>query len=237
MQFLRELCKAFQKRLSTPYAVKSGMALPSALFLVMVISVSGAMFSKASIQNLKIVTLQEGTSDTFQVAEGAIHDIVRLMSVRPHLWREQVPVAGTPNGYTEYSPLAYVATNNIPSCLGPKCLLDLYPTGGGLIKNFGPSGGDGDAVDTSRHVYDQLNTSSPPTRDVTLNGQSGWSQVERMDEKLPDGSSMGADLSNNPLGGGSASNIRFRITGKTLRTIHGRQGESTVVVIAEIPAA
>lgn len=236
MRFLQELYKHFVKRFETKAGEKSGMALPSALFLIMVISVSGAMFSKASIQNLKVVTLQEGTSDTFQVAEGAVHDIIRQMSVRPHLWRDQVPLSGIPLGYTEYLPLTYAATNNIPSCVGKGCLRDLYPTGGGLIKNFGPFGGDGEAVDTALHLYDQLNTTTPQTADVVLNGENGWSQVEHMDEQLPDGSSLGSDLTNNPVGGMSASNVRFRITGKTLRTMRNRQGESTVVVIVEIPA-
>lgn len=224
-------------RCRTVRSASAGMALPSALLLVMVLAISGAMFSKASIQNLKIVSLQDATSDTFQIAEGAVHDIIRQMSVRPNLWRTKAPIGGVPAGYTAYSPLSFAATNGIPSCTGANCIRSLYPASGGLIKNFGPIGGDGDSVNTSREVYNQLNPSAPPSSDLVLNGLAGWSQVEHMDEVLPTGSaSLGADLTTNAGGGYGASNIRFRITGKTFKTVKDRQGEATVVIIVELPA-
>lgn len=212
------------------------MALPSALLLIMVLTIAGAMFSKASIQNLKIVSLQDATSDTFQISEGAIHDIISQMSVRPNLWRTKVPLSTLPYGYTEYSPLSYGATNGIPSCTGANCLRNLYPTSGGLIKNFGPIGGSGDSVDATKTVYNQFNTASLPTADVTLNGESGWTQVEHMDEILPNANTLGVDLANNASAGTGVNSIRFRITGKTVKTVRGRQGEATIVIIAELPA-
>lgn len=213
-----------------------GMALPSALLLIMVLALAGAMFSKASIQNLKLVSLQDATSDTFQIAEGAVHDVLRQMSVRPSLWRSKTAISALPLGYTSYSPLTYPATNGIPNCSGANCMQNLYPNAGGLIKNFGPVGGDGDTVSTALSIFNQLNQPVTPQPDLTLNGQSGWSQVEHMDEVLPNTGSLGAELTNNPGGGSGASNIRFRITGKTRRTVKGRTGESTIVVIAELPA-
>ena len=217
-------------------ASQRGTALLTALLLVLILTLCGAMFSRASMENLKIISLQDATSDTFQIAEGAVHDMIRQMSVRPNLWRNAPPLASIPSGYTSYSPLSYASTNGIPSCTGSKCLRSLYPTTGGLVKNFGPLGAAGNTVDTTLPVFSQLNDTALPTADVTLNGESGWSQVEHMDEVLPSTFSLGVDLANNPAGGSTTNNIRFRITGKTLKTVKGNEGASTVVVIVELPA-
>lgn len=216
---------------------QDGLALPTALMLVMVISIGGSIFASTTVQNLRTVTIDEATQDTFQVAEGALHNIIRQISANPQLWREKVALATAPSGYTEFTPLTYSATNGIPPCSGALCLRQMFPTGGGLIKNYGPIGGDGDNVDDTATIVDQLNDASLPDPDVTLNSQSAWAQVEHMDESLPGSTSIGGDLINNPVGGTVATNIRFRITGTTLRTVRERQGRSTVMAMIEVPAA
>jgi hypothetical protein len=105
-----------------------------------------------------------------------------------------------------------------------------------LIKNFGPVGGDGDFVDSTKNIWEQLDSSSLPDPDVTLNSQQGFVQVERLDESNPTGANLGAELTNNPAGGTAAKSIKFRLTGKTYREMGARTGESTIVVVAELPA-
>jgi hypothetical protein len=215
---------------------QKGLALPTALLLLLVISIAGSLFTKASIRSLSITRQDEAITDSYHIAEGAIHVQIGQMSAFPHLWREKIPLSTSPSGYTEYSQLDYGATNGIPTCSGSKCILNLYPTGGGLIKNYGPVGGDGDLVDSTKRVWNQLNGADLPDEDVQLNGQDGFVQVERLDESIPTGANLGAELTNNPLGGAAPRNIRFRLTGKTLRPMGTRTGESTVVVIAELPS-
>ena len=213
-----------------------GLALPTALLLLLVVSSAGALLSSVAMKSFSIQKVENTTAKSFQVSEGAIHDIIGEMSSRPHLWRDKVPLNTLPLNYTEYSQLDYASTNGIPSCSGQNCIRNLYPTGGGLVKNFGPRTGTGATADTTKAVWDQLVSTALPTADVTLNGQVGFSQVERLDESIPTGTNLGADMANNPNGGSNPRNIRFRLTGKTYNTIGSRTGVSTVVVVAEIPA-
>jgi hypothetical protein len=215
---------------------QKGLALPTALLLILVVSSAGALFSSVAIRSFTIQRIENTVAESYQVSEGAIHDIIGEMSSRPHLWRDRVPLNTIPLSYTEYSQLDYAGTNGIPSCSGQNCIRNLYPTGGGIVKNFGPRLGAGATVDASKTVWNQLSSSSLPTADVTLNSQMGFSQVERLDESIPTGTNLGADMSNNPAGGSTPRNIRFRITGKTYNSLGTRTGQSTVVVVAEIPS-
>ena len=224
------------QRLSSTRNRQKGLALPTALILLMVISIAGSLFTKTSIRNLGISRQDEATTDSYQVSEGALHQMIAQMSSRSHLWREKIPLAGLPANYTEYSQLSFGSTNGIPTCSGSHCIRNLYPTGGGLIKNFGPVSGDGDFVDSTKHIWEQLDSTSLPDPDVTLNNQQGFVQVERLDESNPTGANLGSELTNNPAGGTAARSVKFRLTGKTYRQLGARTGESTIVMVAELPA-
>ena len=215
---------------------EQGIALPMALIFVMVMTAMGALLSHVSIDASKQVVSIDATRDTFNVADGVSNSILADMSSAPELWRQMDPLASSPNGYTEYVPGSYISTNGIPSCSGAGCLREMYPVGGGLLKNYGPFGAEGDSVDTSYSILDQLDPSSPPTAEVSLNGQSGWSLVERLDEVRLSENSMGASLENNGVGQSNSSAVRFRVTGKSFRTVRGTRGEATVVYVVEVPA-
>lgn len=214
-----------------------GSALPLALLVVMILGVLGGVYSRISVQNLRTQKLNEATVDAVEIAEGVAHDLVRQMVILPHLWREKVPLATVPLNYVEYSPLSFSATNGIPTCSGVGCHRNRYPTGGGLLKNAGPVGGYGDTVDATLPVTSQVDPSDLPPADLTLNGLSAWSQVERLDELMPGASSIGGDLANNPGGGTNANAIRFRITGTTRRAIRAQTAQPEVVVVVEVPVA
>jgi hypothetical protein len=218
------------------HSTQRGLALPTALLMLLVVTAAGALLSNMGIQGLTIQRIENRAAESFQVAEGAVHDILGDMSSRPHLWRDRAPLNVQPQNYVTYSQLDYAATNGIPSCSGTNCLRNLYPTGGGLLKNFGPRLSAGATVNQTQPIWNQLASNALPPADVTLNGQAGFSQVERLDESIPVGTNLGADMSNNPSGGSTARNTRFRITGKTFNTIGNRTGQATIVVIAEIPA-
>ena len=213
-----------------------GVAIPTALLLVLFISAISALFSTLATGNLRQINISNAVQDTFNSAEGGSHEVMREMAISPELWRELNVLASLPNSYTEYSPQNFLSTNGIPSCSGIACHRQMYPTGGGLIKNFGPLGGDGDTVDTTALIVEQLDPDSPPTQDLTLNNQSVWMQVERLDEKNPDAGSLGGSLDNNNSGGTSAGVTRFRITATTYRTVRGERGLATLVYVVELPS-
>lgn len=214
-----------------------GMALPLALLAVLLFASAGTLLTRTTVESWQTVKMTEATADTFEIAEGVLHDLLRQMSSQPHLWRDKTALATLPSGYTQYSPSINVASNGIPSCSGIACHRCLYPTGGGLLKNFGPIGGDGDQVNNAVSIVQQLNTAALPAADVTLNGRQAWGQVERLDETTVGASSIGADLTNNPGAGNSSAAIRFRLTGTTLRAVQGQNGRATLVIVAELPAA
>lgn len=218
-------------------AKRRGMAMPAALMFTMAITALAAIFSQVATQGLATASRSNATADTFEMAEGAAHDLLRQIVFSPHLWREKTPLATLPSGYTEYDPASFSSTNGIPTCTGLGCERNRYPTSGGFIKNYGPIGGDGDSVDSSRAITNQLDHSDLPDQDLALNGRPTWTQVERLDETLPSSSTLGADLSNNPTAGGGANVIRFRITGTSVRSLKGDIGDASVVVIAEVPNA
>ncbi len=213
------------------------MTLPLALFLLLLLSSISAIYSSTSVNSISQVKIAEVAQENALIAEGAIHDMLSQISVRANLWREKVNLTASPSAYTEFSPLSYSATNGIPSCAGIACQRSLYPTGGGLIKNFGPIGAEGDVVNNSLPITAQLNTGTLPTADITLNNRSAWVQVERLDQAPPGASSIGADLNTTVGGGAYAGAVRYRITAKSLRRFKGRLGESTLVSIVELPAA
>jgi hypothetical protein len=216
---------------------KRGFAVPAALLFTVTITLLAAIFAQMANNNLVTAKQSEATADTLDVAEGAAHDTLRQIILSPHLWRQKVALSTLPNGYTMYDPASFGASNGIPTCSGISCERNLYPTGGGLIKNLGPIGGDGDSVDAAYNVMEQLDPANPPTADITLNTASGWVQVERLDESAPGTSTIGADLSNNPQAGASANVVRFRLTGTAIRSVKGRTGQATVVLILEVPNA
>lgn len=214
---------------------ESGFALPTALLLIVVLTAAGLIFTNVATSNLRIVSLEDASTDTFEVSEGVVHQLISQLSIQPHLWREKTSLSVIPSGYTEYSPSTYTASNGIPTCSGDACLRSLYPTGGGLIKNFGPIGDSGDTVNSGASITNQLDAASLPTADLTLNGLPAWVQVEHMEEIALSAASLGADLANNPDSGNNGSAIRFRLTGTTQKTIKGRNGKSTVVITVEVP--
>lgn len=215
----------------------NGMALPAALFFSLTITSLAAIFAQLAMKNMEIVQQQEATTDTFEIAEGVVHDLLRQIVINPHLWRQRVPLPDEPDGYAEFSPADFTSRNGIPNCTGIACERNMFPTGGGFIKNFGPIGSAGDSVDTDFPASEQLDPENLPDPDIELNSRPGWVQVERLDESFPSSNTIGADISNNPQAGGNANVIRFRVTGTALRAVKGANGGSTVVVIVEVPNA
>ncbi len=212
-----------------------GLALPAALFLVLFIASMGGLLSSISISTQRTMVQTNYIEDNFHSSEGAVHEIMRQMAANPELWREMDPLADEPDGYDEYSPVTYAAYNGIPPCSGLGCHREMYPTGGGLLKNLGPISADGEEVDVAYSITQQLDVSTPPVADITLNGQSAWSQVERLDEVLISEDSLGGSLSNDGGVGESANSIRFRVTGVSSNSLKGRRGTSTVIYVVEVP--
>ena len=217
--------------------MEKGLALPVALLLLLFITASAALLSDVSMGTFKQTKIQEAIQDTFQNAEGAVHEVMRQMSVYPELWRARTILPTVPASYTSYSPLTFSSSNGIPTCSGAGCHRNLYPVGGGLIKNFGAEGAGASDVDAAYPVTDQLDPDDPPTQDIQLNGQSAWVQVERLDETLVSSESLGGSLDSNPLSGTGASEVRFRLTGVNFRTVRDRRGLSTVVYIVALPSS
>lgn len=214
-----------------------GIALPISLFMLLVIGGVTAILSKTAIKNLEDISINTAAAESYFASEGVMHKMLGDMSSKGTLWKEQPPLGGTPAGYTEFSPLSYSGTNGLPPCSGVACHREMYPIGGGLLKNVGPLLGDGASVDTGYSISEQLNISSPQTEDESFGNLKAWSQVERLDEITPSAASVGGNLSNTVAEGGNANVVRFRITGKSLRSLKGRKGISTVVSIIEMPAA
>ncbi len=215
---------------------EQAMALPAALMVVLLLVSVGAIFTNISMSGLQHVKKLEKTKQNFQAAEGAANDIMSQMAVNPESWREANPLADLPDGYTEYVPAAYSASNGIPTCSGSSgCHRQMYPTGGGLVKNAGPLSGDGGDVLTDVEITAQVSSLSLPVADVVLNNQSAWSQVERLDEVIVSEGSMGGSLESGNTNAGSANAVRFRITGISLNDIKGRDATSTVVYVVEVP--
>mgnify|MGYP005743188175 FL=1 len=163
---------------------QEAFALPAALFLLLVLSAAGVVISTAANNSLQEIVVDNTRQETFLVSEGAANQIFGDMSSAPETWRSMTPLSDLPADYTEYSPQSYSSSNGIPTCSGVACHRDLFPTGGGLLKNFGPTGGDGEVVDTSFPITEQLNPDDLPEADVTLNSMQSWTQVERLDESL-----------------------------------------------------
>lgn len=216
-------------------SVEHGIAIPAALIMMVLIAAVSAMLARLSTHNLAEIKLDEAAGDTYLAAEGAVNKQISEISVLGGLWEQRVNLASQPASYTEYSPLTYYATNGIPTCTGVACHRSMYPVGGGLIKNYGPVNGDGDQVDSSYLITDQLDPEDPPTEDVELSGVQGWTQVERLEETTPSASAVGGSLSNAIAEGGNAKSVRFRITGTSVKSIKGRNGTATVVAVVELP--
>ncbi len=213
-----------------------GNALPLALFMVMLLALVGGITVKVSQLNVRKIKISESSEDTFQIAEGSAHKLLSQMAASPELWREMNPLATNPYGYTEYSPASYASSNGIPTCIGKGCLRNYFPIGGGLIKNFGPLTSDGSLVDSAYSIADQFDEQDPPEADVVLNGLSGWSQVERLDEVSVDSSSLGGGLENNKGGGSRTGMVRFRVSAIATRELRDRIGRSTLVMVVQVPS-
>lgn len=218
------------------YNRESGIALPAALLLVMFIASVGGLLSFISISEMQQVKQVDMIERNFNASEGATHDVFSQMATASEMWREMSPLADLPSGYTEFSPVSYASTNGIPPCSGVGCHRQMFPTGGGLIKNFGPFGAEGSEVDTSWSIVDQLDWADTPTNDVSLNSQDAWAQVERLDEVSVSSESVGGSLENNNTGGSGSSSIRFRVTGVSLNSLRGRRGVSTLIYVVELPS-
>lgn len=219
------------------YKSERGMALPLSLFLALTVLLLSGIYSSLIKNSSDIVKSQEHSKALFYLAEGAVHNFLGELSVNAHLWLEQPSIADLPQGYTSFNPYDFQANNGIPSCSGVGCLRNLFPEGGGLVKNFGPILTDGASVASGRKVTKQLNTASLPDPDVNLNSQEAWTQLERLDETELGKSSIGTDISNNPSNSSGSNPVRFRLTGKALKDLKTQSGQSTVVVIVEVPPA
>ncbi len=215
--------------------IEAGLALPLTLLMILTLTAASAVMVSVSRENLGRLKLRKEASQTYLVAEGAANQILGDMAIYGALWDQLPNLASKPYGYTEYAPGAYSATNGIPTCTGESCLRNLYPLGGGLLKNLGPLTGAGATVDTNYAMADQLNYTSPQTADSTLGNLSGWSQVERLDETTPNASSVGGSLSNSLAEGGNARTVRFRVTGLSMKRVRGRVGLASVVMVVELP--
>lgn len=214
----------------------SGFALPAALFMLLVISGVVSVLTTFSQEGFKQTKVQEGTAITNMIAEGTVNKMMSEMGIYTALWDQQAPLSSKPYGYTEYSPATYSASNGIPSCTGSiSCQRDLYPLGGGLVKNVGPMTSDGLEVDTSYSITEQLNTSAPQTPDITLGGTSGWIQVERLTEELPGASTVGGNLSSAIAEGGNAKKVQFRLSGVATKEVDSRVGRTTIVTVVLLP--
>jgi len=227
------MVKSFTSKLDL--ASELGVSLPMALFMILVIAASSAILSTSSTQGLKEVKISEAISDSYYVAEGGFQDFVAQLGVYSQLWREKVTLTVPPANYVQYSPLMYSLTNGIPSCSGIACQRNLFPVGGGLLKNFGPIGGSGDTVNAAVDITQQLNPAALPTSDVTLNGRSAWYQVERLDETYPNGTALGGSLTNYDPHGAGATAVRFRVTATSQRSLKGKTGLATIIAVVELP--
>ncbi|MCB9029421.1 MAG: hypothetical protein H6619_00060 [Deltaproteobacteria bacterium] len=219
------------------YFSESGITLPIALLLLLIVSAASALISNTSTQNFQEMKATEAIHDGFYVAEGALEDLISQLSAAPEIWRDMAILPGVPNGYTKYSPITYTSTNGIPDCTGIACHREMYPIGGGVLKNFGPKGAEGSEIDVNFSITSQLDPADTPTADITLNNRSAWTQIERLDETKPSSSTLGMSLENNNLQGSSGASIRFRITAVALRQLKNRIGTSTVTAVVEMPPA
>ena len=175
--------------------------------------------------------LEEASLDVSFAAEAAVHNTLGAISLAPHLWLEKTRI-GSPSGYTSYNPANFTANNGIPTCSGENCHRHMFPQSGGLLKNFGPLGGDGENVDTSKSITQQLNLSSLPAPEITLGDVQGWSQLEKLDEIYADTASIGGTFD----GSTSPTATRYRVTGTAIKDVKGVRARSTVVAIIEVPS-
>lgn len=217
------------------YLFECGIALPIVLVLSLLIATITSIMGNSSSYSLRSVKDSQAMADTNYVAEGALNDMLAQMSVNRSLWRKYPVLLTKPSGYTQYNPLTYTSNNGIPTCSGTACQRHLYPIGGGLLKNFGPIGGDGSEVDASYSITQQLDLVNPPDPDITLNGRNAWVQVERLDQVMPSENSIGATLLNNDPSGLNSYSIRFRVTAVSTRNVRGLVGTSTIVAVVEMP--
>lgn len=213
-----------------------GFALPAALMMMVVVLGVTTILTTLSSEGLKRTGAQEGIAQSYLAAEGALHKTIADMSGYGNLWDQQGTLAESPTGYTEYSPNTYASNNGVPLCdSSAGCHRNFFPAGGGLIKNFGPLGDDGSAVETTYAITEQLDPMAPPAADVTVGDHPAWVQVERLDETLPSAAAVGGNLSSSLAEGGNAKEVRFRITGTALREVRGRIGSATVVSVVKMP--
>lgn len=215
---------------------EKGLALPAVLILMLLMASVCAVLSSVSMHNLKSVQIHNATETNYLAAEGVVNKLVGEISSLGTLWEQQVPLNVKPSAYSEYSPTTFVSSNGIPPCSGISCQRHLYPTGGGLLKNVSPAGVLSSSVDTAYPISEQIDFQSLPEADLMLSDQSAWVQVERLEEIRIQDSMLGASLSNGLAEGGNAKNVRFRITGYSLKAVKGRLGLSTIVAIVELPA-
>jgi hypothetical protein len=217
---------------------EEGMALPAVLMLLVLLAGVTAIISEISVHHQKQIVIEQAVDDTYLAAEGAVNKQIADMSVLSGLWDQKTNLSSSPSGYTSYSPIAFTSTNGIPTCTsGVACHRNMYPVGGGLIKNLGPVNGDGETVDSSYSIIDQLDPSNLPDADLTLNGVKAWTQVERLDETFPGTATVGGSLSNAVAEGGNSKAVRYRITGISTKSVKGRRGYATVIAVAEVPAS
>lgn len=214
---------------------ESGISLPVTLFLVLAIMAASSIFAAVGVQNIREMKLAQATSDSFYVAEGALQDFIGQLGVYSQLWREKANLPDPPQNYARFNPLTYASNNGIPSCQGQACQRQIYPVGGGLLKNFGPLTGDGSSVNIEVPITAQLNKLSPQTPDIVLNNRGAWYQVERLDESSLSENSIGASLINYEAHNGGYSAVRFRVTAVSNRRLKGKLGLSTVVAVLELP--
>lgn len=214
---------------------QEGFTIPLTLFLILVLSSMAAVLGTVAKENQTRIKIEEDAGTIYYASEGMLNKMLGDMTVYGSLWDQLAQLATKPAGYTEYVPSAYSTTNGIPPCTGVACHRNLYPLGGGLLKNLGPLDGDGLIVDGSYSISQQLDYNDPPTSDLELGNLKGWAQVERLDETTPSSNTVGGSLSSSLSDGGTAKEVRFRVSAYSFKKLQGKTGVSSTVSVIQVP--
>lgn len=215
---------------------EEGFALPAALLMMVIVLGVTTILGTLSTEGLRRTESQVRVVQGYFAAEGAINQAIAEMSSFGNLWDQQASLGTIPSGYSEYAPNAFASNNGVPTCAtGPACHRNFVPTGGGLLKNYGPLDGDGRAVNSTLPITQQLNQNDAPEPDVVIDDIPAWVQIERLDETLPSASVVGGNLSSSLAEAGNAKEVFFRLTGTALVEARGRISRATVVSVVRMP--
>lgn len=211
---------------------RNGFALPVALFVLLVVGMIAAILSMLTTRSLGIGQTSQDSFAIYQLSEAMVNEAIRNLIISPNVWFKTSPLTPNPKGYTPYSPSSFQSTGGIPPCSGVDCERNLYPYGGGLIKNVGPINKGGLTVDPQVPITQQAKYGgdTSTTADIDKNGTKGFYQIERLEEIPLSTDSIGANL-DAQAGSGAAI---FRVTGTASSTLKGKTSSSTVVALVQV---